>query len=179
MTQFAKVYAGALYDLALEEQLDETILQQLETLNEVFGENPQYVKLLSSPLVAKEERLQVVDRDFEGKLQPYLLNFIRILCERGEMGQFSGCTAEFRARYDAQHGITQAVAVSALPLTDAQMQALCERLQQATGKTVRLKNKVDSTVLGGIRLEMEGKQLDGTVQGRLATLQSRLSNLMM
>lgn len=179
MTQFAKVYAGALYDLALEEQLDEAILQQLETLNEVFGENPQYVKLLSSPLVAKEERLQVLNRNFEGELQPYLLNFLRILCENGEMGQFFGCASEFRARYDAQHGIAQAVAVSAVPLTDAQMNALCERLQQTTGKTVRLKNKVDSTVLGGIRLEMEGKQFDGTVQGRLAKLQSLLENVTM
>lgn len=44
---------------------------------------------------------------------------------------------------------------------------------------MRLKNKVDSTVLGGIRLEMDGKQLDGTVQGRLAVLQNRLSNLTM
>ena len=68
-----------------------------------------------------------------------------------------------------------AVAVTALPLNDAQMQALTKRLEQATGKTVRLKNRVDSTVLGGVRLEMEGKQLDGTIKGRLTELQGRLS----
>ena len=117
----------------------------------------------------------MLNRNFEGKLQPYLLNFLRILCERGEMGQFSGCVSEFRARYDVQHGIVPAVAVTALPLNDAQMQALTKRLEQATGKTVRLKNRVDSTVLGGVRLEMEGKQLDGTIKGRLTELQGRLS----
>lgn len=175
MTQFAKVYAGALYDLAQEEQLDAAILEELELLAQAFEENPSYVKLLASPLVAKEERLQVLNRNFEGKLQPYLLNFLRILCERGEMGQFSGCVSEFRARYDVQHGIVPAVAVTALPLSDAQMQALTKRLEQATGKTVRLKNRVDSTVLGGVRLEMEGKQLDGTIKGRLTELQGRLS----
>lgn len=179
MTQFAKVYAGALYDLALEEQLDSSILEELELLAQAFAEDPQYVKLLSSPLVPKEERLQVLNRNFEGKVQPYLLNFLRILCERGEMGQFFNCTTEFRSRYDKQHGITQAVAITALPLTDAQMQAMKQRLETATGKTVRLKNRVDAAVLGGVRLEMDGKQLDGTVQGRLKELQSRLSNITM
>ncbi len=179
MTQFAKVYAGALYDLALEEQLDTPVLEELELLAQAFAESPQYVKLLSSPLVPKEERLQVLNRDFEGKVQPYLLNFLRILCERGEMGQFFNCAGEFRTRYDEQHGITQAVAVTALPLTDVQMEAMKQRLETATGKTVRLKNRVDAAVLGGVRLEMDGKQLDGTVQGRLNELQSRLSNLTM
>ena len=66
MTQFAKVYAGALYDLAQEEQLDAAILEELELLAQAFEENPSYVKLLASPLVAKEERLQVLNRNFEG-----------------------------------------------------------------------------------------------------------------
>lgn len=177
MTQFAKVYAGALYDLAQEEQLDTSLLEELEALSTLFVENPAFVKLLASPLVAKDERLGVLNRTFEGKVQPYLLNFLRILCERGEMNQIFGCVKEFRARYDQQHGIVPAVAVTALPLTDAQMKNLEQRLEAITGKTVRLTNRMDSTILGGVRLEMEGKQLDGTIKGRLTELQHRLSTV--
>ena len=45
-----------------------------------------------------------------------------------------------------------------------------EELAAMTGKTVHLTTKVDPAVLGGIRLDMEGTRLDGTVQARLDAL---------
>ena len=44
------------------------------------------------------------------------------------------------------------------------------KLESLTGKTIDLKTKVDAKVLGGIRLDIEGTELDGTVQNRLASL---------
>ena len=59
----------------------------------------------------------------------------------------------------------------------AQAQALKERLEKISGKTVLLTQKTDSTVLGGIRVELEGKQLDGTVQERLSSLKKKVTEI--
>ena len=79
---------------------------------------------------------------------------------------------QFKARYNEDHNIAEAVA-----LTEAQAQALKERLEKISGKTVLLTQKTDSTVLGGIRVELEGKQLDGTVQERLSSLKKKVTEI--
>ena len=66
---------------------------------------------------------------------------------------------------------------TAVALTEAQAQALKERLEKISGKTVLLTQKTDSTILGGIRVELEGKQLDGTVQERLSSLKKKVTEI--
>ena len=53
MTQTARLYGGSLYDLAVEEKLADTILEQMQEIRDIFRENPDYVKLLSEPSLPK------------------------------------------------------------------------------------------------------------------------------
>ena len=55
MSQVANMYAQALYDLAKEEQTEEQLLQQLLVLREAFAAEPDFVRLLSAPNLAKQE----------------------------------------------------------------------------------------------------------------------------
>ena len=70
MTQAANTYAQALYDLAKDEDLGKTILEELCVLKEVFTQNPQYSKLLSAPDVPKQERCGILDEAFRGQVHP-------------------------------------------------------------------------------------------------------------
>ena len=60
-------------------------------------------------------------------------------------------------------------------MTEQQAKSLHEKLEKLTGKTIDLKTKVDPAVLGGIRLDIEGTELDGTVRSRLAGLRSSIA----
>ena len=62
-------------------------------------------------------------------------------------------------------------------MTEQQVKSLHEKLEKLTGKTIDLKTKVDAKVLGGIRLDIEGTELDGTVQNRLATLRKDIASV--
>ena len=66
---------------------------------------------------------------------------------------------------------------SAVALSDEQMAALKDKLEKISGKTVSLTQKKDPTVLAGLRVELEGKQLDGTVKSRLDGLSRKLNEL--
>ena len=77
--------------------------------------------------------------------------------------------------YNEAHGILEATAVSAVPLTAEQTGRLHEKLEKVTGKHIDLKTKVEPAVLGGIRLDIEGTELDGTVRSRLAGLRSSIA----
>ncbi len=62
-----------------------------------------------------------------------------------------------------------------MAMTRADGKSLHEKLEKLTGKTIDLKTKVDPAVLGGIRLDIEGTELDGTVQNRLAGLRRNIA----
>ncbi len=176
MTQTGIVYGQAMYDLARSENLADTVLNQLAVLRQSFEAEPDFIRLLSSPALSKDERCQIIDTSFRGKIQPYVLNFLKILTEKGYMRHFSDCCITYRDCYNRDNGILPVKAVAAVPLTDDQQQRLTQKLSAITGKTIELSLRVDPDVLGGIRLDYDGKRLDDTVAHRLDAVRNALKN---
>ncbi len=173
MIRAGELYGQSLYDLAVAEGISDEILKEMEAVRSIFVENPDYVTLLSEPSIPKKERLGLIDEAFGDSLQVYLLNFIKILVEKGLLRSFSACFKRYRASYNSDHGIEDAVVTSAVPLKDDSFDQLKKRLESLTGKKILLKQKVDPDVLGGIKVELEDRLYDGTVKGRLKELGRR------
>ena len=170
MTETARMYGGSLYDLAAEEGLDERILGELDGVTALLNGDAEYLHLLSIPSIPKKERCALLDEAFRGQVHLYVLNFLKILCEKGTLRELSGCARAYRVRYNQAHGILEATATTAVAMTEQQAKSLHEKLEKVTGRHIDLKTKVEPAVLGGIRLDIEGTELDGTVQNRLASL---------
>ena len=177
MTEIARMYGGSLYDLAAEEGLETRILGELDEAAALFKANPEYLHLLSTPSIPKKERCALLDEALRGQVHLYVLNFLKILCEKGTLRELPGCARAYRVRYNQAHSILEATATSAIPLTKAQTEALHDKLEKLTGKQINLHTKVDATVLGGLRLDIEGTELDGTVQNRIASLRSSIASV--
>ena len=175
MTTAWGLYGQSLYDLAAEEKADDQIMEELEAVRGIFRDNPDYITLLSEPSIPGKNRIQLLDEAFGGQIHPYLLNFLKILVEKGMLRGFSTCCSAYRASYNRDHGISEAVVTSAVPLSDGQAQALQARLEKLSGKKVLLTRRVDARVLGGLSVELDGKLYDGTVGGRLDELRRRVT----
>ena len=169
------MYGGSLYDLAAEEGLETRILDELDEAAKLIRDDPEYLRLLSTPSIPKKERCALLDEAFRGQVHLYVLNFLKILCEKGTLRELPGCARAYRIRYNAAHGILEATAITAIAMTAAQTEQLRQKLETITGKKIDLATKIDPSVLGGIRLDIEGTELDGTVQNRLATLRRNIA----
>ena len=176
MTSVGTVYAQALYSLAKDEGCSEAILKELAVLQESFAAEPDFLRLLAAPNLSKEERCAIVDSSFRDKVHPYLLNFMKILTEKGYMRHFADCCKAYRQEYNRDHGILEVTAVTALPLNEEQVDRLTEKLAKVTGKTIDLVNRIDPAVLGGVRLDYDGMRVDDTVSHRLASIGALLKN---
>lgn len=174
MTEIAKAYGKMLYDLAVECENVEQMLDEITILRQAFEENPQFLTLMNTPNLTKEERVSIVDESFGGKIHIYLLNFLKVIAENGTAHEFIDTAKQFRNEYNWENGIETVTVISAVPLGAKQETQLVEKLAQVTGKTIHLEKKVDPSVLGGIRLQMEGLQMDGTVKNKLDAIRSRL-----
>ena len=175
MTQTAKNFGDALYELAKDEGLSDRLLEELKGVRDVFRANPDYTRLLSASNIPLPERLGNLDEAFRGRVHSYLLSFLKLLTERGHIDELRGCYVRFRARWAADNGVLEATAVTAVPLRTAQLDRIGKKLSQLTGERVEMYNRVDPSVLGGVRLEFAGRELDGTLRQRLSGIEKTLS----
>ncbi|MBQ9197809.1 MAG: ATP synthase F1 subunit delta [Clostridia bacterium] len=175
MTELAREYGEGLYALCAEENLTEDALSQLQTLKSLFREEPDFIRLLSNMSLGKQERVGILDGALRGQVHPYLLNFLKILCERGALHEFEGCESAFRECYNRDHAVVEATVTTTAPLSDGQRLKLLKKLRDMTGKTVRLSEKTDPAVIGGVLLEMNGQRYDNTVRHRLEEIRRAMA----
>ncbi len=170
MSDAAKRYGESLFELAREERLDGAILEELRAVQAIFAGEPDYLRLLASPRIPQPEKHRLLEEAFRDRVHPYTLNFLRLLSDRGLLREFSGCVDAYRAAHNEAHHILEVRVISAVPLREEVRRRLIERLETLTGDGVELKESVDPAILGGLRLELDGKRYDGTVQRRLESL---------
>lgn len=175
MTELGKRYGSSLYELAAEEGLTDIILQELTLAVSCCKQEPEYLRLLQIPSIPKRERCKLLDQAFAG-IHPYVVNFLKILCEEDLLGELSSSAEAYRQCYNVDHGILEATVTSAIPLSEEKRAKLLAALQAKTGKTICLTEKTDPSVLGGLRLDLAGERLDGTVQRRLELLRDDIVN---
>ena len=174
MTEVGSVYGESLYELAKDESLGALIGQQLAVLQDAFHQEPDFLRLLSSPNLTKAERCQILDDSFRSKVHPYVLNFMKILTEKNYVRYFSDCCDAYSARFNQDNDILTVTAVTAVALTPAQTEKLTGKLSRITGKKIALKNRIEGAVLGGMRLDYDGQRLDDTVSHRLDAIRDLL-----
>lgn len=175
MTELQREYGEALYLLCSEEGLDAAVLDEVTAVAGAFEESPDYVRLLNNRALSVESRLQILDEGFSGRVHPYVLNFMKILTERGAIADFCGCVEQFRQMYLKAHNIVEAKVTTAVALTDVQKQELTKKLEKISGSEVQLLTKVNPELLGGVLVEMDGQRYDNTVKHRLEDIRVRLS----
>lgn len=175
MTAAEQEYGGALYELAREEGCEDAVLDGLELARRELAAQPEYRNLLQNPALEKAQRLALLDQAFGGGVHRYVCNFLKLLCEKSALGILPGCVKEYRARLYEARGILPVTAVSAVALSAAQKMQLTQKLAAKTGRQILLETKVDPSLLGGMKVLYEGRELDGSVAGRFAALRKVLT----
>lgn len=166
-------YGTALFRLAAERGNDAQVRQELAVIRRVLEDNPSYVTLLDTPAVTTGEKTALLRESF-GDCDPMLCNFLCILCEKHSIYRFCACADAFGKAFDEAHGIVRASAITAVPMEQAQQDALVRKLRQLTGKKVELTCSVDPALIGGITLRYGGVQLDDSIRSRLDSLRKSL-----
>ena len=171
----AMEYGKALFLITEEDGKSDKVLSDVQTAEQVLKSNPEYVKLLDSPALSGDERVGLAGEAFK-ELDEMLSNLIKILTKKRLMHAFNDVAKAFYGLYDESRGILRVEAVSAIPLSDKQEEAIKNKLSLSLGKTIIINNIADPSILGGMKLRYSGIQLDGSVRTRLDKFEDALKN---
>ncbi|MBQ8509556.1 MAG: ATP synthase F1 subunit delta [Clostridia bacterium] len=170
MNGVASEYAAALWALASEENLADTLSGDLGTLRAVLLENPAYVDFLATPSIPASERCEAAEKALGGGLHEYVVSFVKLLCERGHIREVFGCIDEYERLKAFADGISTALVKSAVPLSDGEKESLQASLEKKLGHRVRLDCVVDESLLGGVIVRVDGKVMDGSLRHKLSNI---------
>jgi F-type H+-transporting ATPase subunit delta len=108
------------------------------------------------------------------KLSGAAENLVRVLAENGRLELLPYIREQFEALKNEREGVMEAEVQSAFDLSDAQVADLVSRLEKKFGRKVKAKVSVDKALIGGVRLVLGDKVIDGSARGQLGALETAL-----
>ena len=166
MTATYKEYAQALFLLATEKEKEEDYARGLESVRAMFAENPEYVDFLSCPSIPCPERKEAISSAF-GEYEEDIVSFLCILCERGRIRELFECIEEYKKLLDFKKNVKNVRVRSSAVLGEEEKARLKSRLEAIHNCSVSIEYEIDSSLIGGLVIEIDGKIIDGSVKTRL------------
>ena len=167
MTTTSREYAEALFELAVQAGLTKETSEGVETVISALLQTPAYRALLASPAIPKEERLNALDSTFRGKIPDILLAILRMMVSRGHVSALNGMARDYDELARGYRGESIAVVTSAVELKEAETVALRAKLEKKLNRKVILQCRVNPELIGGIRVEVDGRIIDGSIRNKL------------
>jgi F-type H+-transporting ATPase subunit delta len=109
-----------------------------------------------------------------GKLTGDAENFVRVLAENGRLGVLAEIRTHFEALKNEREGTVEAEVYTAFEMEPAQVADLVARLEKSTGRKVRARVSVDKSLIGGVKVVIGDKVIDGSARAQLSALENAL-----
>lgn len=174
----SKTYGQALFDLALEENALEKILEEEAFVKEVFAENKELVTLLNHPKISKDEKVKVVENIFKGNISDIMLGFLVIVLNKERYNELNGIFAYLEDKVREYKNIGVVSVTTAVALSDVQKEELTKRLLETTSfKSFEFEYTVDPEIIGGMILRIGDRIVDSSIRTELSEMAKSLTKI--
>jgi F-type H+-transporting ATPase subunit delta len=171
----AERYAGALVDVALQNQQADQVKQELAAFATLLRESPELNAFLSNPSIARTAKHsaigQIVERMGASRT---LRNYLFVIVDQRRAGMLVEIEQAFSRLLDARQGITQAKVTSATELSAQERGELNVALAKLTGAKVQAQYATDAALIGGAVVRIGSTIYDGSVRTQLERLRVRM-----
>lgn len=175
-----KVYGEAFFELCEEENESglKDILGELEGLNKVFSDAPEFIKLMGTPTIPADEKLSLCkDIIKSGNVSELVGNLLCVLAEKSRINCFAGIVKTFKELYNEKFKLAEITVTTSAPLSDKIKEQISQKMSQIIGKTVTINEKVEQGIIGGIIIDYGSRRYDGSVKARLSALKDELGSV--
>jgi F-type H+-transporting ATPase subunit delta len=168
--QLGKIYARALLGATEAQGSTDQVISELNQLcDEALAGSDQLRLAFASPRIDGDEKCRVIDRLF-GDAHPTLVRFLKVMAGRDRLGYVVAVRDQMVKLHDEMTGRLLAEVKTAIAMTDELRVQVTEQLSTRFGKTVRLKEIVDDSLIGGMVVRIGDTVFDSSVASRLDKL---------
>ena len=169
MEELAEVYARSLFEVARDTGTLDVVREQLGQVADAVSADRDLQTFFFSPYFSVPEKEQGLERTFTG-MDPIVRNFLGLLIEKHRMPVLFRLRQRFEAMWQEENRVLPVQITSAIPLDEATVRSIGDRIGERTGRRIQLTADVDPDVLGGLVLRVGNSVLDASIRNRLETL---------
>jgi F-type H+-transporting ATPase subunit delta len=179
----AMTYAKSLFQAATAEgdsarngglHLSEVIAGELSAIMDMARSDKNFGEFLASKIIDRQSRDATLVRIFQGRVHNTSLNILRVLNRRDRLFVFPGVVAAFDEMVQEALGRVEIDVYSATPLDQAQKDQLANSLAAKLGKQPVLHTYVEPTMIGGLKIQIGDKLIDGSLATQLSSMRDQL-----
>ncbi|MBR5911820.1 MAG: F0F1 ATP synthase subunit delta [Bacteroidales bacterium] len=168
-------YARALFQLSQEQGCEEAVYDGLTR----FAHNyllaiAQFNEVLADPIVAKEEKVKLMEMAVGEPLHDTLKQFMAFVADQKRENKMPLIAMKFMEMYRAKHHILSTQVTTATELPEATYDKIKAFVKQAFDAEAEIDVKIDPSLIGGFILDIENNRMDASVAGQLNALKNRL-----
>ncbi|WP_058308696.1 F0F1 ATP synthase subunit delta [Gracilibacillus massiliensis] len=173
-TNVAKRYAEALFRIAVEKETLDFLETELTTVKEVFQTNQQFLQFLQHPKVDADKKKQLLNEAFAG-FSKDVLHTLSLLVDRHNESIVPEVVDHFITFANEANGVKQATVYSVHALSDAEKQEITNVFTKKWNvKQLKINNKVDPEIIGGVKIKVDNTIYDGSIKGKLDRLERKI-----
>ncbi|KAF5946601.1 hypothetical protein HYC85_016829 [Camellia sinensis] len=162
-------YASALYLAAVKANALDKVESELLDLVEASKKSPTFSQFMKDLSVRADIRVKAIQEICaEAKFSDLTKNFMAVLAENGRLRHLEAIAKRFIELTMAQRGEVKAIVTTVIPLPTEEEKELKETLQDiiGQGKKVKVEQKIDPSILGGLVVEFSQKVFDMSIRTR-------------
>ena len=174
----AQVYGDALFSVASESGRVDAMYDEVGELLKVVKENVELQKLLDNPKVIREEKEQVIENIFRGRISDEIVELMKLMIAKGRYSQVESVLEYFIELAKEEKKIGVAHVTSALPLTGGQKADIIKRLLDTTKyEKFEMNYAVDRSLIGGVVIRIGDRVVDSSIKTKLYELSKELKKI--
>ncbi len=175
LTEVAEPYAQALMSVAQSNHITDQIGEDARSILGLLGESEDFRLLVSSPLIEADKKKAVLRQIVEGQVQPYMLNFLMLLIDRGRVLVLPEICDQYLVLLRQLRQAVLAEVTSAVELSDEQKETIRQKVLATTSANeVELQTRVDPELLGGVVIKVGSQVIDASLRGQLRQIGLKL-----
>jgi F-type H+-transporting ATPase subunit delta len=173
--QVGEIYARALLGASQGAGQSAAVLDELNALiDEAFAGSPKLEIVFASPLIKHEEKSALLDRIFQPRLSPLLLNFLKVVSRHGRLDCLRAIRQRAHKLYEEAQGDVRVRLTTATAVEPKQVEKIVAALAASLGRRPILETVVDPALIGGAVLRIGDTVYDGSVANQLQSIRQQM-----
>jgi F-type H+-transporting ATPase subunit delta len=176
----ARRYAQALFDVTRRTGAERRAAEDLRSFADAVATHAELKQVFDTPTIPVQKKKALVEALLAtaGDVSSEVRRLLLMLAERDRLMLIADLAERYGELANAADRVMPAEVVTAAPLDDASRAALIDALGRATGGQVRMTERVDPAIIGGMVAKVGSVVFDSSVSHQLEQLRQKLRSQM-
>jgi len=171
----AQTYGEALFEIAMEENLSDIMLEEVQAIGDILKQNPDFDKMMLHPKISKIEKKDIMKNVFAGKVSNEMIGFLELVLSKERYVDLKDIFDYFVDKMKEEKKIGVAYVTTAAEISEEKKKVIENKLLETTHYLkMEMHFAVDPELIGGMVIRIKDRVVDSSIRTKLAEIRKEL-----